>query len=56
MKPGPESTIGGSVFGRCGTPEEVAKLVCFLCSEDAGYITGQNYIIDGGCILGLKEE
>ena len=56
MKPGPESTIGGSVFGRSGTPEEVAKLVCFLCSEDAGYITGQNYIIDGGCILGPKEE
>lgn len=52
----PDSVIGGSVFGRTGTPEEVAKLVCFLCSEEAGYITGQSYIIDGGCILGPKEE
>ncbi len=52
----PDSTIGGSVFGRTGTPDEVAKLVCFLCSEEAGYITGQNYMIDGGCTLGPKEE
>ena len=56
MKSDPESTIGGSVFSRSGTPEEVANLVCFLCSAEAGYITGQNYIIDGGCILGPKEE
>jgi len=33
---------------RAGTPEEVAKLALFLASEDAGYITGGVYTIDGG--------
>lgn len=35
-------------LGRVGRPEEVAKLIRFLCSEDASYITGQSLIIDGG--------
>lgn len=34
--------------GRAGTPEEVAALVGFLCSADAGYINGQVIGIDGG--------
>jgi 3-oxoacyl-[acyl-carrier protein] reductase len=34
--------------GRGGQPEEVASLVLFLSSVEADYITGQNYIIDGG--------
>ena len=33
---------------RYGTPEEVAKLVMFLCSDEASYITGNTYPIDGG--------
>jgi 3-oxoacyl-[acyl-carrier protein] reductase len=33
---------------RLGRPEEVAKLIAFLCSDDAGYITGQVIAIDGG--------
>jgi 3-oxoacyl-[acyl-carrier protein] reductase len=34
--------------GRAGTPEEVAALVGFLCSADAGYINGQVIGVDGG--------
>jgi len=37
-------------IGRMGTPEEVAQLALFLCSDAAGFITGTNVPIDGGFI------
>lgn len=37
-------------IGRMGNPEEVASLALFLCSDEAGFITGTNYPIDGGFI------
>jgi glucose 1-dehydrogenase len=35
-------------LGRVGQPQEVAKLVCYLASDDASYITGTTVVIDGG--------
>ena len=35
-------------MGRFGEPSEIAKLALYLCSEDAGFITGTDVIIDGG--------
>jgi NAD(P)-dependent dehydrogenase (short-subunit alcohol dehydrogenase family) len=37
-------------IGRMGTPEEVANLVVYLCSEEASFITGSDYPIDGGFV------
>jgi 3-oxoacyl-[acyl-carrier protein] reductase len=33
---------------RIGTPADIAGLVAFLCSDDAGFITGASYLVDGG--------
>jgi NAD(P)-dependent dehydrogenase (short-subunit alcohol dehydrogenase family) len=35
-------------LGRPGKPEEVAALVAWLCSDEAGYATGQSFVLDGG--------
>lgn len=39
--------------GRYGRPEEVGALIAFLASEQAGYITGQSIIVDGGMLSAL---
>ena len=38
-------------LGRLGTPDDVANLVCFLASDEAGYITGQTFNVDGGIVM-----
>ena len=37
---------------RFGTPQEFGALCAFLCSPKAGYITGQNLLVDGGAFVG----
>ena len=43
-------------LGRMGTSEEVASLVAFLASDEAAYITGSTYVIDGGLMRNYKEQ
>lgn len=37
-------------IGRMGTPEEVASLALYLCSDEASFVTGQAYPLDGGVL------
>ena len=57
ISPGWIDTIGYEVTyedkiqhpaGRIGNPDDIASLVLFLTSEEAGFITGENIVIDGG--------
>ena len=40
--------IDAHPLGRMATPQEIAKTICFLVSDGAKYITGQNIKVDGG--------
>jgi 3-oxoacyl-[acyl-carrier protein] reductase len=46
-----EGLLSRVPLGRPGAPEEVAKAVAFLASDDAGYITGQILAVDGGMTM-----
>ena len=37
-------------IGRMGTPDEIAALVDYLCSDEASFVTGSNFPIDGGFV------
>jgi 3-oxoacyl-[acyl-carrier protein] reductase len=41
------------VFGRAGRPDETAGIVVFLASQQASFITGSNYRVDGGSVASL---
>ena len=46
---------GGDIpWGRVGTAAEVASVIAFLTSADAGYVTGQSIIVDGGLTVKMR--
>ena len=42
--------INSTMLGRFGKPSDVANLALFLASDEASFITGANYVVDGGLI------
>ncbi len=46
------SANSGTWLGRSGVPADVAALIAFLASPEADYITGGNYMVDGGRTIG----
>ena len=46
-----EYLLKQAALGRPGKPEDVSGVVTFLCSEAAGYITGQTVVVDGGVLM-----
>jgi glucose 1-dehydrogenase len=42
-------------LGRLGKPEDVAGLVAFLASDEADYITGSTFYVDGGLLWNYQE-
>jgi NAD(P)-dependent dehydrogenase (short-subunit alcohol dehydrogenase family) len=52
-RPLPDAALRTIPMPRLGRLAEIAKTVCFLLSDDSGYVTGQNIRVDGGLNRGL---
>ena len=55
-KPKLDALLKNIPLGRLGTSEDVANLVAFLASDDAAYVNGATYIIDGGLSKNYHEQ
>ena len=55
-KPKLNALLANIPLGRLGTPQDVAGLAAYLASDEAAYITGSTYIIDGGLIRNYHEQ
>jgi len=55
-KPKLNALLRNIPLGRMGTPEDVAGIVAYLASDDASYVTGSTFVIDGGLMRNYKEQ
>jgi len=55
-KPKLEALLKNIPLNRLGKPEEVASLAAFLASDEAAYITGSTYVLDGGLMVNYHEQ
>ena len=52
MTPEVRTTLSAQIpLGRLGRPEDIAGMAVFLCSEQASYVTGQVFVVDGGMVM-----
>ncbi|HKD60069.1 MAG TPA: glucose 1-dehydrogenase [Terracidiphilus sp.] len=55
-KPKLNALMANIPLGRLGTPADVAALVAFLASDDAAYVTGSTFVVDGGLMRNYREQ
>lgn len=55
-KPELNALLANIPLGRMGTPEDVASLVAFLASDEAAYVTGSTFVVDGGLMRSYHEQ
>jgi glucose 1-dehydrogenase len=55
-KPKLNALLKNIPLGRLGTPADVAGMVAFLASDDAAYVTGSTFVIDGGLMRNYREQ
>jgi glucose 1-dehydrogenase len=51
-----QALLNNIPLGRMGTPKDVAGVVAFLVSDDAAYVTGSTFVVDGGLMRSYKEQ
>ena len=55
-KPKLQALLANIPLGRLGSPDDVAGLVAFIVSDDADYVTGATFVIDGGLMRSYHEQ
>ena len=55
-KPKLDALLKNIPLGRLGTTEDVAAVVAFLASDEAAYVNGATYTVDGGLIRNYHEQ
>lgn len=55
-KPKLDALLKDIPLGRMGTPDDVGGVVAFLASDEAEYITGSTFVVDGGLMRNYREQ
>jgi len=55
-KPKLNALLAKIPLGRLGEPEDVASMVAFLASDEASYVTGATFVVDGGLMRNYQEQ
>jgi glucose 1-dehydrogenase len=55
-KPKLDALLNNIPLGRLGSTDDVSALVAFLASDEASYVTGSTYVVDGGLMRNYKEQ